>query len=743
MNVFRLSEIHETNKYLESLGSKLVDKSTGPKTYWSIVNTLLNRCKIPRIPPLLVNSEFVTDCLEKAKLFNTLFLKQCSPLMNSSKLPSVENPFTHSKLTTVDINRELVSQILKTINTKKAHGPDNISGRMIELCGDTLSPPLSIIFSNIFETGIFPSLWKSANVTPVHKKDSKQIVKNYRPISLLPIFAKVFERILFVQIYNHLTSNNLITKNQSGFRPNDSVTNQLLYLVHTIHSSLDVNLDVRYVFLDMSKAFDKVWHEGLLYKLKQNGIEGKLLALLESYLFKRQQRVVINGFESEWGEIKSGVPQGSVLGPLLFLIYINDLEVGIKSHIKFFADDTSLFSIVKDCNTSANELNHDLDLISTWAHNWKMSFNPDPSKQAVQMIFSRKRKKTNHPNIYFNESEVKTVNEHKHLGLILDSKLTFASHINEKITKARKGLGILKSLRRYLSVKTLDNIYKMYIRPHLDFCDIIYHVPCITNPFDSSINLNYLMNAIERIQYQAALSITGAWQGTCLDKIYEELGWESLTNRRYCRRLSQFFKIKNDLNPDYLKEPVPIPRSHVYGLRNKPSLSEISFNSDSYRNSFYPDAIRSWNNLGDQLRNSLSLQIFKKDLNVMLRPSPKSIYDIHDTVSIKWLYQLRVGLSPLNQHKKKHNFSDTPSEKCSTCNVTEDIEHFLLVCVNHEIHRDVLFRVVNEIFPRFEHLQCNEKVKVLLYGENSLTNGQNKQMLLETLKFLNASERFD
>ena len=137
------------------------------------------------------------------------------------------------------------------------------------------------------------------------------------------------------------------------------------------------------------------------------------------------------------------MPQGSVLGPLLFLIYINDLEVGIKSHIKFFADDTSLFSIIRDSATLAMELNHDLDLISTWAYNWKMSFNPDPSKQAVQMTFSRKRMKTNHPNNYFNESEVQTVNEHKHLGLILDSKLTFASHINEKITKAKKGLVLL------------------------------------------------------------------------------------------------------------------------------------------------------------------------------------------------------------------------------------------------------------------------------------------------------------
>ena len=192
--------------------------------------------------------------------------------------------------------------------------------------------------------------------------------------------------------------------------------------------------------------------------------------------------------------------------------------------------------VVHDPYTSAQDLNHDLTLISNWAFKWKMSFNPDPSKQAVQLVFSRKRKKIDHPNIYFNNFEVKSVNEHKHLGLVLDTKLSFASHINDKLSKAHKGIGILKSLNRYLPVKVLDQIYKMYIRPHLDFCDIIYHVPSTANPFDSSINLRYLMNTVERIQYHAALSVTGAWQGTNLDKIYEELGWESLTNRRHYRR---------------------------------------------------------------------------------------------------------------------------------------------------------------------------------------------------------------
>ena len=186
------------------------------------------------------------------------------------------------------------------------------------LCDDSVILPLKIIFKNILSTSIYLGTWKSANVTPIFKKGDKQLITNYRPISLLPICGKILEKIIFNNLYSYLYANNLITKNQSGFRPGDSTTNQLLYLVNEIHQAFEnpKSLEVRAVFLDISKAFDKVWHDGFIFKLKQNGVSGNLLTFFQNYLNNRKQRVVLNGSYSNYSTIESGVPQGSVISYL-------------------------------------------------------------------------------------------------------------------------------------------------------------------------------------------------------------------------------------------------------------------------------------------------------------------------------------------------------------------------------------------------------------------------------------------
>ena len=446
----------------------------------------------------------------------------------------------------------------------------------------------------------------------------------------------------------------------------------------------------------MSKAFDKVWHQGLILKLKQNGVRGHLLKLLSDYLSNRYQRVVINGQNSEWASIFSGVPQGSVLGPLLFLIFINDLETNIKCKVKFFADDTSLFSIVYDPHLTACDLNNDLRTISNWAHQWKMSFNPDPSKPAEEIIFSCKKIKTVHPPLFFQNTEVKRVGHHKHLGLILDSKLSFVRHINDKVNIAKRWIGIIKHLRSYVPIKSLDQIYKMHIRPHLDYCDIIYHSPTISNDLNSSLSLNYKMDILESTQYQAALAITGSWKGANLDKIYEELGWESLDQRRIFRRLTMFFKIVNDLTPSYLRDPLPFQQGR-YRLRANCMINHIPCKNDKHRNSFYPNSITLWNNLDTDFKNSKNIAIFKSSLLKIIRPPRKKTFNIHDPNRLKWIFQLRVGLSPLKYHKKRHNFSDTPIDTCLCSNSPESTIHFLLYCLLYTNARVTLLNSVNAI----------------------------------------------
>ena len=418
-----------------------------------------------------------------------------------------------------------------------------------------------MIFESAIKSSHFPDSWKKGNIIPVHKKESKNLIKNYRPISLLPIFGKIFEKVIFNNLFAYFQENKFLSDNQSGFRSGDSCTSQLIAITHEIYKAFDGNpsLETRGVFLDMSKAFDKVWHDGLLYKLKNYGVEGDFYNILKNYLQNRKQKVVLNGQYSSWLDINAGVPQGSVLGPLLFLIYINDLPENLVSVSKLFADDTSIFSTVSDINKSSEDLNQDLSTVNNWAFQWKMAFNPDPNKQATEVIFSRKRKPVNHPTLlYFNDTPVTTAPFQKHLGLYLDEKLTFGHHLNEKISKANKGIGLIKRLYAYLPRQSLLNIYKSFIRPHLDYGDVIYDQP----------HNDTFCRMIESVQYNAALAITGAIKGSSRERLYHELGLESLSDRRWYRRLVYFFNIVSRNSPNYLYSLLPAKQRSYDPIRS-------------------------------------------------------------------------------------------------------------------------------------------------------------------------------
>ena len=299
-----------------------------------------------------------------------------------------------------------------------------------------------------------------ANVVPIHKKKDKNLIQNYRPVSLLPICGKIFEKLIFDNLYPYIFNNQFIDDKQSGYRHADSTVKQLLSITHEIYKAFDDNKELRAVFLDISRAFDKVWAEGLIFKLKRIGIEGDMINILTSFLADRKQRVTMDGICSEWTDIKAGVPQGSILGPILFLVYINDLFEVVTSDIRIFADDTFIFRIV-DPNSTA-DLNNDLRNITAWAHQWKMLFNPDMSKQAVEVVFSKKVVPSEFEQLDFNGIPSKQEEETKHLGLILYRKLNFESHLQEKLAKARQGLGVMMHLKKWVTHPVLETVYKLY-----------------------------------------------------------------------------------------------------------------------------------------------------------------------------------------------------------------------------------------------------------------------------------------
>ena len=720
--------------YYNRLCNKLRNPKTSPKAYWSILKSFYSDKKIPIIPPVLHENSIITDTKIKAELFNNHFANQCKILQNSSTVPDIAPNVNHPNLLSLEINPEDILKLIRNLDPNKSHGFDGISIRMIKMCDESIIKPLNIIFKNSINEGTFPSQWKKANVTPIYKNGEKKLIKNYRPISVLPVCGKLFEKLIYNVLYKYLDDNNLLNINQSGFRSGDSCTNQLVSITHKIFQSFDANppLEVRGVFLDISKAFDKVWHDGLLYKLKCNGVKGNFSKLLASFLMNRHQRIILNGQHSTWTKISAGVPQGSILGPLLFLVYINDITIGLDSEVKLFADDTCLFSVITQPNLTANTLNLDLAKISNWAFRNKMSFNPDISKPAHEVIFSRKILNTDHPNLFFNGLLVEKTPVQKHLGVHLDEKLTFTDHLISIIEKANRGINILRKLRNHLPRPALLTLYKTFIRSHLDYADVIYDQP----------NNSSFKNKIESIQYNSMLAITGAIRGTSREKLNQELGIESLSSRRWVRRLSLLFSIIKNQSPSYLSNLIP-PEMNIRNTRNHLRIPNIFCRTNYFANSFFPFTIREWNKLDGEIIDSVSLQRFRKNLNNIVRPISNSIFGIHNPKGIQLLTRLRLGFSHLREHKFRHGFNDIVDALCPCGQEVETTSHFFLRCQNFDEHRAVLMNELLKIDPDIHLLDEISMTNLLLYGKKNFSNFINSQIIKNSIDYIISSNRFD
>lgn len=659
----------------------------------------------------------MNENFEKANIFNDYFCQQSQVDDDNIDLPvNYDNNDPYCNLDNIIISVQDVKDNLQILNTNKATGPDNLNPMLLKQASSELAYPLTKLFNLSLQSSTVPNQWKIANVTPVYKKGSANTVSNYRPISLLSVLGKCMERCIFKYLYNFLHSNNILTPSQSGFRPNDSTVNQLLSISSDFYRAIDQGKEIRVVFFDISKAFDKVWHKGLLHKLSNLGIRGNLLKWFHSYLHNRKQCVVINGTKSYLKNVQAGVPQGSILGPLLFLIYINDLVVNIDCNIKLFADDTSIYITVENPFSSAALLNSDLEKINDWSKKWLVSFNPSKTEC---MTISNKIKKPFHPSLIFDDVHLKEVESHKHLGVIFSSNLSWNQHIDEMISKAYARLGQMRKVKFLLDRNCLQKIYFSFIRPALEYADIIWdNLP------------EYLSRKIENIQLEAARIVTGGNRMASIAFLYRETGWVLLSKRRENHRLVQFFKMFHCKTPEYLSNILEIQTSKdgTHNTRSNNSIREIFARTKLYYESFFPSTIRLWNTLPNEIQNNPSLNNFKKYLN----RSNINIPDYYNFGSRKGQIlhsQLRLECSALKLYMFRRNLC--PSPLC-TCGSIESNDHYLLYCPNYNVIRS---ETINK-------LRDPTNVNILLFGSPNLSDNDNKYIFYMVQKFIIDSKRF-
>ena len=564
-----------------------------------------------------------------------------------------------------------------------------------------------------------PSEWKHSNVCAIFKKGDPSDPSNYRPISLLNTMEKVFERIIFKHVFNFLRDSQFFTPSQSGFMPGDSTVNQLTYLYNNFCRALDDGLEIRVIFFDISKAFDKVWHRGLLLKLEQAGIQGNLLSWFSNYLQNRRQRVVVPGASSSLSEIKAGVPQGSILGPLLFLVYINDIVNDIDSQINLFADDTSLSIIVDSPERAARCLQNDVDKISNWASTWLVKFNPLKSES---LVISRKRNKPFHPPVLMHETPIPSVDCHKHLGVFLSNDGTWHAQLDNIKSKAWSRLNTMKRLRYLLDRKSLEVIYVSFIRPILEYADVLW---------DNCTQ--YEKQELEKIQHEAARIVSGCTRLVSIRFLYDEIGWESLETRRYKHKLIHFYKIINGFCPDYLSQIAPqsVGDRSARMLRNSSHLVGIGARTSLYGNSFLPSAINAWNSLSPEARAIETVEGFKTYINSD-KPKANCLF-CYGKRRLQVLHtRLRTDCSSLNKHLYDKNL--VPSPLCN-CGQVESTFHYLFECTRYHTQRQAMINSVEAFTPA--------SLRTLLYGNDNLSIEANYSVFDAVHHFIMSSKRFD
>ena len=403
----------------------------------------------------LVDSEGLTvsDNKSMSRILNDYFQSVFTAEAGIENIPDVEPKLAaDSGMSDIEVSQPMIENKLRKLKPGKSPGVDKIASRMMKECASELSLPLSVLFNESVQSGTVPVDWRSANVTAIYKKGPRTQPSNYRPISLTSHVCKVFESVIRDQIVIHLSKFKLIGDSQHGFVTKRSCLTNLLEFLDFVTNYVDKGLAVDVIFLDFQKAFDKVPHQRLMKIVESMGISGNLLNWIRSWLTDRKQRVVLGGECSEWVAVTSGVPQGSVLGPLLFLIYINNLENSLDANILKFADDTKIFNVINNREDAA-KLQNDLYTLFGWSQCWLMLFNIE---KCMTMHFGLRNICADYE---INGVQLKNVNEEKDLGVIIQNNLKWNVQCAQAVNKASRVLGMVKRTFHCVDIDMFKTLY--------------------------------------------------------------------------------------------------------------------------------------------------------------------------------------------------------------------------------------------------------------------------------------------
>ena len=578
---------------------------------WKIVNSILSRKpKSCNVDMLKVSNTEITDKSQIADLFNDYFstigsnIAKKVPISSLSASPQDFMTFSNSKFSFTTVSESQVKKLIDELDGNKAVGLDNIPAWILKQTSDIIVPHLTYIFNLCLKTGTFVDEWKKAKVTPIYKGGSHSDMNNYRPISVLPLVSKIFEKIVFKQLYSYLSSNDLLLHKQSGFRPGHSTATCLISQINEWLLNIDNGLVNGVLQVDLKKAFDTVDHHILAFKLSALGVHDKALDFFKSYLEGRMQQCAVNNVITSTNYITHGVPQGSVLGPLLFIIYINDLPNCLQhTNASLYADDTQFYTASNDADELDSYLNTDLSLLREWLIANKLSLHPDKTKCIY--IGTRQRLATfsSETGIFVNDHEVAPSDHLKSLGIILDENLNWNQHVEHIIKKIKSALGALRRAKPFVTKETLIQIYNALIVPHFDYCAEVW----------GDLNKG-LSEKLQKMQNRAARIISGANYEIRSADILKSLEWHPLHIRRDLGMACMMFRCFNNQAPTYLTNLFDrLSTFTCHNLRSTASNFHIKgFNTEYGKRSITYRGAKLWNSLSHDAKSKRTINSFRK-----------------------------------------------------------------------------------------------------------------------------------